>query len=56
MLPLTALIAVFTVFTLPALSAWTNFYVIIGSSAGALTGLTFVVVTLMPRRRLEGAS
>jgi hypothetical protein len=29
------------------LTAWENFYIIIGSSAGALTGLTFVVVTLM---------
>jgi hypothetical protein len=38
------------------LTAWANFYVIVGSSAGALTGLTFVVVTLMPGRRLQGAS
>ena len=30
-----------------ALTDWTNFYVIIGSSAGALIGLQFVVVTLM---------
>ena len=30
-----------------SLSAWENFYIIIGSSAGALTGLTFVVATLM---------
>jgi hypothetical protein len=29
------------------LTAWTNFYVIVGSSAGALTGLTFVVITLI---------
>jgi hypothetical protein len=29
------------------LSAWQNFYVIVGTSAGALTGLTFVVVTLV---------
>ncbi len=28
------------------LSAWGNFYVIIGSSAAALTGLTFVVIAL----------
>jgi hypothetical protein len=36
-----------------ALSAWENFYVIVGSSAGALIGLQFVVITLiaaMPRR------
>ena len=29
------------------LSAWQNFYVIVGSSAGALIGLQFVVITLM---------
>jgi hypothetical protein len=36
-----------------ALFAWENFYVIVGSSAGALIGLQFVVITLiaaMPRR------
>lgn len=36
-----------------ALSAWENFYVIVGSSAGALIGLQFVVITLiadMPMR------
>ena len=32
---------------MPALAAWSSYYVIIGSSAGALTGLMFVVVTLM---------
>ena len=29
------------------LAAWGNFYVIVGSSAGALTGLQFVVMTLI---------
>ncbi|HEX3464074.1 MAG TPA: hypothetical protein VHS78_08510 [Candidatus Elarobacter sp.] len=29
------------------LQAWTNFYVIVGSSAAALTGLMFVVITLV---------
>jgi hypothetical protein len=29
------------------LAAWENFYVIVGSSAGALTGLQFVVMTLI---------
>jgi amino acid transporter len=29
-----------------ALSAWENFYIIVGSSAGALTGLQFVVMAL----------
>ena len=42
----------------PALSAWESYYVIIGSSAAALTGLMFVVITLVndsTRRRSEGA-
>ena len=30
-----------------ALAAWENFYVIVGSSAGALIGLQFVVITLI---------
>ena len=39
-----------------ALSGWENFYVIVGSSAGALIGLQFVVLTLIagrPRTRGE---
>jgi hypothetical protein len=32
---------------MPVLTAWSNFYIIVGSSAGALTGLTFVVITLI---------
>ncbi len=32
--------------TLP-LESWTNFYVIVGSAAGGLTGLTFVVIALV---------
>jgi hypothetical protein len=32
------------------LSGWENFYVIVGSSAGALIGLQFVVVTLIAER------
>lgn len=31
----------------PFLSPWSNFYVIVGSSAGALTGLQFVVMALV---------
>jgi hypothetical protein len=31
----------------PTLEAWANFYVIVGSSAAALTGLQFVVLTLV---------
>ena len=30
-----------------ALAGWENFYVIVGSSAGALIGLQFVVVALI---------
>lgn len=32
---------------LSALSRWANLYVIVGSSAGALTGLQFIVITLI---------
>jgi hypothetical protein len=35
------------------MSDWSNFYVIIGSSGGALIGLQFVVVTLIASRRLR---
>jgi hypothetical protein len=34
-----------------ALASWQNFYVILGSSAGALTGLQFVVMTLVTQAR-----
>jgi hypothetical protein len=34
-----------------ALAGWQNFYVILGSSAGALTGLQFVVITLVMQSR-----
>jgi len=34
----------------PLLSAWQNFYVIVGSASAALTGLMFVVVTLIVSR------
>ena len=37
---------------LSALSAWESFYVIIGSSAGALTGLQFVVIALIGDRQV----
>jgi hypothetical protein len=33
--------------SLSSLSHWENFYVIVGSSAGALTGLQFVVIALI---------
>ncbi len=35
---------------LPAFAGWSNFYTITGSSAAALTGLMFVVVTLIVDR------
>jgi hypothetical protein len=36
------------------LNGWENFYVIVGSSAGALIGLQFVVITLIAGRPLAG--
>ena len=40
-----------------ALSGWENFYVIVGSSAGALIGLQFVVITLIADTPIgEGAA
>ena len=36
-----------------ALEGWENFYVIVGSSAGALIGLQFVVITLIASRPVE---
>jgi hypothetical protein len=38
------------------LTAWANFYVITGSSAGALTGLMFVVITLTAGIRGRGSN
>lgn len=35
----------------PALAIWQNFYVIAGTSAGALTGLQFVVIALIAQAR-----
>jgi alpha-beta hydrolase superfamily lysophospholipase len=35
---------------MPDLAQWDSFYVIVGSSAGALIGLQFVVMTLMAER------
>jgi hypothetical protein len=36
---------------MPQLSAWDNFYVIVGSAAGAMIGLQFVVITLVVELR-----
>ena len=40
---------------MPQVSGWENFYIIVGSSAGALIGLTFVAVTLIGEGRVRGA-
>ncbi len=37
-------------------SGWENFYVIVGSSAAALTGLTFIVITISADRNDRGSS
>lgn len=39
-----------------ALEGWENFYVIVGSSGGALIGLQFVVVTLVADMPITGAT
>ncbi|HEX3681387.1 MAG TPA: hypothetical protein VHU83_02515 [Bryobacteraceae bacterium] len=39
-----------------ALAAWENFYVIVGSSAGALVGLQFVVLSLIAERPVSSSS
>src|SRR5579862_2073567 len=38
------------------LAKWSNFYVIVGSSAGALIGLQFVVLTLIANRPRTGSA
>jgi hypothetical protein len=38
------------------LAKWNNFYVIVGSSAGALIGLQFVVLTLIANRPMSGSA
>jgi hypothetical protein len=40
---------------MPELAAWDSFYVIVGSAAGALIGLQFVVVTLIAQRATRPA-
>ena len=41
---------------LSPLASWQNFYVIIGSAAAALTGLMFVVITLVMGTRIRRSS
>ena len=36
------------------MGAWANFYVVVGSAAGAFIGLQFVVVTLISTRPVAG--
>ncbi len=43
-------------FILPQLAQWDGFYVIVGSAAGALIGLQFVVMTLIAARPPVGAA
>ena len=38
------------------LAAWESFYVIVGSSGAALTGLQFVVIALIPTSQLVGST
>ena len=38
------------------LPSWQNFYVIVGSAAGALTGLQFVVIALVAQRRIAAGT
>ena len=40
---------------MPELAKWDNFYVIVGSAAGALIGLQFVVMTLIAEKPPAGA-
>src|SRR5207237_2953520 len=45
--------------SMTALAGWANFYIIVGSSAGALIGLQFVVISLiadMPMARGDAAA
>ena len=41
---------------LPSLATWQNFYTIVGSAAATLTGLMFVVVTLIAGVRMQVSS
>src|SRR5438067_1010363 len=41
---------------MPHIAQWQNFYVIMGSSAGALTGLMFVVIVLTRDFQTSGSS
>ena len=42
--------------SLSPIEGWDNFYVIVGSSAGALTGLQFVVIALIAELRQRGST
>ena len=49
-----AALGIMNQFIQPSLAGWQNFYVIVGSSGGALTGLQFVVITLVTQARAAG--
>jgi hypothetical protein len=38
---------------MPGFAGWENFYVVVGSSAGALIGLQFVVLTLLASKPIK---
>jgi hypothetical protein len=42
--------------TMLELAKWDSFYVIVGSAAGALIGLQFIVITLIAERPMAGAA
>ena len=41
---------------LAPLAAWQNYYVIVGTAAARLSGLMFVVITLMAQLRVRPSS
>jgi hypothetical protein len=41
---------------LSPLAAWQNFYVIVGTAAATLTGLLFIVITLIAQLRVQASS
>jgi hypothetical protein len=53
-MPLCAICAIIVIMS--ELAKWDNFYIIVGSAAGALIGLQFVVLTLIAERPPVGAA
>src|SRR5205085_844608 len=52
----TTIADLYSPYTMSPLDRWENFYVIIGSSAAALTGLQFVVIALVAEMRQPSKS